>query len=88
MSITQLRLIFLQILQQNLFHSSRETSYPILIFFQKQDKAELIVSQELLMDQQLTPAASQAIQALWKDPAIQEVYNYKHEYQVTEAIAL
>jgi len=52
-----------------------------------EDKAELIVSQDLLMDQQLTPAASDAIKALWKDSAIQEVYNFKHEYQVTEAIA-
>jgi hypothetical protein len=40
------------------------------------------------MDQQLTAVSAEAISALWKDPAIQEVYNFKHEYQVTEAIAL
>eukprot|EP01095_Lingulamoeba_sp_RSL-Kostka_P016937 TRINITY_DN854_c1_g4_i1.p1 TRINITY_DN854_c1_g4~~TRINITY_DN854_c1_g4_i1.p1 ORF type:complete len:357 (+),score=128.98 TRINITY_DN854_c1_g4_i1:114-1184(+) len=52
---------------------------------ENQEKAELFTTNEILFEQKVTPEIAEAVQELWLDPGIQELYKKRNEYQLIDS---
>jgi len=50
------------------------------------DSVELITSEDVLLDQRLDKDIAQAIATLWKSSKIQDLYNQRSEFQLTDSV--
>merc|ERR1712137_1092587 len=52
---------------------------------ENQDYAELLTCNDILFNQRVTPDVAQAIEELWKDPAIQATFKRRSEFQLLDS---
>jgi hypothetical protein len=47
----------------------------------------LLISEDILLDQQVDKEIATAAEKVWKDSTIQKVYDIRNEFQISESVA-